>query len=128
MTGGVNWKNYVDTGPGTEMAIKTDLSIREFDPTLISNLNFSDPEAFKALICPLGLEELRAVVRYEVLNLQTLVIAARHNQILLDTCQRQISEIELFAKGFLVTAPSYDIIGKLHGQNLFDGNLKRLPD
>jgi hypothetical protein len=79
MTGGVNWKNFVDTGPGTEMSIKSDLSIREFDPTLISNLNFSDPEAFKALICPLGLEELRAVVRYEILNLHALVIAVRHN-------------------------------------------------
>jgi hypothetical protein len=69
MTGGTNWRNFVDTGPGTETAVPSELSIKEFDPTLTSILNFADPEAFKALVCPLGLEELRAVVLYEVMNL-----------------------------------------------------------
>lgn len=59
--------------------IPTELSIKEFDPTLTATLNFSDPEAFKALVCPLGLEELRAVVMYEVMNLHGLVVAVRHN-------------------------------------------------
>lgn len=36
--------------------------------------------------------------------------------------------MELFAKGFLVSAPCYDIISKLEGYNLFDANLKRLPE
>ena len=49
--------------------MQSELSIKEFDPTLLANLNFSDPEAFKALVCPLGLEELRCVVRYELVNL-----------------------------------------------------------
>jgi len=115
MTGGVNWRNFVDTGPGNETAIPTELSIKEFDPTLTSILNFADPEAFKALVCPLGLEELRAVVLYEVMNLHGLVVAVRHNQIILDTCQRQMSELELFGKGFLVSSPSYDIVSKLEG-------------
>jgi hypothetical protein len=79
MSGGINWKNYVDTGPGNDLGIPTELSIKEFDPSLISILNFADPEAFKALICPLGLEELRAVVLYEVMNLHGLVVAVRHN-------------------------------------------------
>ena len=65
--------------------IDTELAIKEFDPTLASALNFSNPEAFKALVCPLGLEELRTVVRYELLNLQMLIVATRHNQVLLDT-------------------------------------------
>lgn len=62
-----------------ETIVNTELSVKEFDPTLTAVLNFADPEAFKALVCPLGLEELRAVVRYELLNLHMLVVAVRHN-------------------------------------------------
>lgn len=47
-------------------------------------INFSDPEAFKALLTPLGLEELRVVYRYELTNLNLLVTAVRTNQTLLD--------------------------------------------
>ncbi len=69
LSGGENWRNFVDTGPGIETITNTELSIKEFDPTLTAVMNFADPEAFKALVCPLGVEELRAVVRYELLNL-----------------------------------------------------------
>ena len=62
LSGGENWKNYVDEGPGMETYADTELAIKEFDPTLTAVMNFADPEAFKALICPLGLEELRTVV------------------------------------------------------------------
>ena len=62
-----------------ETFVNTELSIKEFDPSLCAVLNFADPEAFKALVCPLGLEELRAVVRYELIHLHMLVIAVRHN-------------------------------------------------
>jgi hypothetical protein len=82
------WKNYVDTGPGFETCLKTELSVKEFDPSLTAVMNFSDPEAFKAIVCPLGLEEFRAVVRYELLNLQMFVTAVRHNQIMLDNSLR----------------------------------------
>lgn len=46
---------------------------------------------------------------------------------LLDTPMRQLAEIAFFEKGDLVTAPSWDILGKLHGTNLFESNLKRMP-
>jgi hypothetical protein len=49
--------------------VKTELAIREFDPTMTSLLNFGDPEAFKCLLCPMGLEEMRICVRYELVNL-----------------------------------------------------------
>ena len=55
------------------------LAISEFDPTMISCVNFSDPEAFKALLCPLGLEELRCVYRYELMNLNLLITAVKTN-------------------------------------------------
>ena len=84
LSGGENWKNFVDTVPGMETIINTELAIKEFDPSLTAVCNFANPEAFKALVCPLGLEELRCVVHYELSNLQTLIVAVRHNQILLD--------------------------------------------
>lgn len=46
----------------------------------------------------------------------------------MDNCLRQIAELELFDKGFLVSAPVNDIKGKLKDQNLFENNLKRLPE
>ena len=69
LSGGEDWTNFVDTGPGMNTFVKTELSVKEFDPSLTSILNFADPDAFKALVCPLGLEELRVVVRYELMNL-----------------------------------------------------------
>ena len=45
------------------------LAINEFDKALRSSLNFSDSESVKALTLPFGLEELRAVVAYEQMNL-----------------------------------------------------------
>ena len=60
----------------------------EFDPSMIACLNFADPEAFKALLCPLGLEELRVVYRYELTNLNLLIVGVRTNQVLLDNLQR----------------------------------------
>lgn len=55
-----------------------------------------DPECFKANILPLGLEELRCVVQYEIVNLQALIVGVRTNQALLDNAQRQLCEVEFF--------------------------------
>ena len=45
----------------------------------------------------------------------------------MDTPLRQIAEIDLFEKGYLVTSPAWDMLSKLHGNNLHEGNLKKLP-
>lgn len=34
----------------------------------------------------------------------------------------------LFEKGFLVSAPAWDILSKMTGANLFEPNLKKLPE
>ena len=73
------WTNFVDTGPGLKPNYATSLAISEFDPSLLACLNFADPEAFKALLCPLGLEELRIIFRYEQINLNLLITAVRTN-------------------------------------------------
>lgn len=86
LSGGDNWYNFVDEGPGHNQTVQLDLSIKEFDPSMFALINFGDQEAFKGLICPLGIEELRMVVRYELMNLQALILGVRHNQILIDNC------------------------------------------
>lgn len=72
---------------------------------MIACLNFADPEAFKALLCPLGLEELRLVYRYELMNLNMLIVAVRTNQILLDNMQRQLAEMDLLTDAIAVSNP-----------------------
>ena len=74
--------NFVNDGPATETEV--DLAINEFDSSLRSTIDFSEAECIKALMLPLGLEELRIVVQYEMVNLQALIVATRTNQILLD--------------------------------------------
>jgi hypothetical protein len=69
--------NFVDEGQGSGVDIE--LAVNEFDPTLRSHINFSDPDSFKSMICPIGLEEFRAVVFYQLMNLQSLIVATRTN-------------------------------------------------
>ena len=113
LSGGGNstapWKNFVDSGPGLTTTVPTTYSIKEFDPSLTTCLNFTDPEAFKAMICPLGLEELRVAVRYELVNLFLLIVAVRTNQVMLDNGQRMLSEMDLLCKGYSVSNPVNEV-------------------
>jgi hypothetical protein len=120
-----NFVDFIEDGPAQEVDIR--LSIEEFDHKLRSSINFTDPECFKALILPLGLEEMRVVVQYEVVNLQLLIMATKSNQILLDNCQRKMCEIEFFEQGFCVANPVMNLFELLQGTNLLDHNLKKLP-
>jgi|LauGreDrversion4_2_1035121.scaffolds.fasta_scaffold58130_2 hypothetical protein len=55
-----------------------------------------------------------------------LIVATRHNQVLLDTSQRQLKEIELFEKKYLVSAPSLDLESKLTAEALYDQSISKL--
>jgi hypothetical protein len=54
---GENFIDFVEDGPGDD--VKINIAINEFDPKLRSALNFMDPECVKAMMLPMGLEELR---------------------------------------------------------------------
>ena len=54
--------NYIDHGPSHMEDIG--LSIKEFDPILLSNLNFRHPDTFKLNILTAGLEEIRGILQY----------------------------------------------------------------
>lgn len=115
--------NFVDEGPAS--GIEIPLAINEFDPTLRNHINFSDPDSFKMLICPMGLEELRVTLLYELMNLQTLIVAVKTNQMLLDNPMRQVAEIEMFMKGFILPNPTFNYYSRIVGSNLSEYNLKK---
>lgn len=73
--------------------VDTYLAITEFDKSLISCINFRDPLCFKTMLTSCGLEELRAVVHYQIMHMQVLTVAVRTNQELLDPCIKPLTEL-----------------------------------
>ena len=57
--------NFVDYNDGSKLDI--DLAFVEFDNTLKANLDFRSQDCIKALMTNLGIEELRAVTRYQLM-------------------------------------------------------------
>ena len=110
---GENHVNFVDEGPGSH--VPSTLAIDEFDPSLRSHINFADPDSFKMMISPMGLEELRVCLIYQLANLQTLIVATKTNQILMDNCLREIAEIDLFIQGQALPNPTYNYFARLQG-------------
>jgi hypothetical protein len=122
--GDKNYVNFVDEGPGSGNEVP--LAINEFDPSLRSHLNFSDPDSFKMMICPTGLEELRVTLLYELMNLQTLIVATKTNQGLMDNSLRQIAEIDMFQKNLWGLAnPTYNYYARIQGSGVTENGLKK---
>jgi hypothetical protein len=71
------------------------LAIKELDPTLLSNLNFRNPDAFKIMVTNSGLEELRLILHYQTMHKHALVVATRANQAVMDPHLRVQSELEM---------------------------------
>jgi hypothetical protein len=122
--GDKNYVNFVDEGPGS--GIEVPFAINEFDPSLRSHLNFSDPDSFKMMICPTGLEELRVTLLYELMNLQTLIVATKTNQGLMDNSLRQIAEIDMFQKNLWgLGNPTYNYYARIQGSGVTENGLKK---
>ena len=58
--------NMIDYNDG--MMQEFDLAFREFDSSLKANLDFRSDSCIKALMTDLGLEELRAVLHYQIMQ------------------------------------------------------------
>lgn len=58
--------NLVDLNDGSNLDL--DLAAREFDGTLKAGLDFRSESCVKALMTDLGVEELRAVVHYQLMQ------------------------------------------------------------
>lgn len=68
----------------------------EFDPVFLSNFNFRNPDTFKINITTSGLEEVRAVLQYQLLHKHALIIATRLNSLIIDSYDRAQSEFNIF--------------------------------
>ena len=101
--------NYFDEG--TSHTVEIGLAAREFDPCLLSNFNFRNPDTFKLNITDAGLEEVRAVLMYQLLQKNLLVVATRMNQLLIDSSLKALSEINLLQKLAVATPNStFDVV------------------
>jgi hypothetical protein len=88
--------NFLDHGPAHQESIG--LAIREFDPVLLSNFNFRNPDSFKYNILTSGLEEVRAILHYQLLQKHLLIVATRINALLIDSSVRALAELSLLEK------------------------------
>lgn len=88
-----NQLNFIDDGPASMLDIE--LAINEVDKTCASNLNFRNPDAFKMMTTRSGLEEIRLVLHYQMMQKQALIVATRINQAILDTHMRAYREISV---------------------------------
>jgi hypothetical protein len=88
----------------------------------------TDPESFKLLILPQGLEEFRAVVQYECMNLQALIVGVRTNQMLIDNSQRKLEEVKFLEEGFTVANPAFNLWEKLQSRvQMSEQNIRKIP-
>lgn len=67
--------DYVNDGPGAHLQIE--LAVKDFDPALLSNFNFRNPDGLVLNMFTSGLEEVRAVLQYQIMQKHLLIIAIR---------------------------------------------------
>jgi hypothetical protein len=77
--------NLVDLNDGSKLSPEQmDIAVMEFDATLGASLDFRSESCLKALMTDLGVEELRAVVHYQLMQKQLLTVGVLRNQALMD--------------------------------------------
>ena len=69
------------------------LSFMEFDEELRANLDLKSESCIKALMTDLGVEEMRAILHYQVMQQQLLTAAVLTNQALIDGPYRGVIEL-----------------------------------
>ena len=72
-----DYANLVDMNDGKNKHFK--LSFMEFDEELRANLDLKSESCIKALMTDLGVEEMRAILHYQVMQQQLLKIAVISN-------------------------------------------------
>ena len=61
-----NELNFFDDGPAS--VVEVELAINEIDPAIASNMNFRSADAFKIMCTNSGLEEVRLVLHYQIMQ------------------------------------------------------------
>ena len=92
--------NIVDANPGLNKEFG--LPFTEFDSTLQINLDFKNLSCIQSLMTDLGVEELRSILKYQVMHQQLLTVAVMTNQFILDAPSQGLKEVELLEKNIVV--------------------------
>jgi hypothetical protein len=87
--------NIIDMNDGRKLEDKVDIDFMEFDSTLCANLDFKSESCIKALFLDLGVEELRAILHYQVMQQHLFTVAVKINQFLMDGPQQGLVELDL---------------------------------
>ena len=96
--------NIVDSNHGKNKVF--DLPFMEFDNALAINLDLKSESCIKALMTDLGVEELRAILHYQIMHQQLLTVATLTNQLLIDGPLKGLTEVDLLeSKGIVVPNP-----------------------
>ena len=93
------------------------MAIKEFDPCFLSNFNFRNPDTFKLNITDAGIEEVRSVLMYQLLQKHLLVIATRLNQLLIDSSSKALSELNLLNEVGIATPNSTFDVNSVFSKN-----------
>lgn len=75
-----------------------DLAFKEFDYSLRANMDFRSESCVKALMTELGVEELRAVLHYQMMQMQLLQVGVMVNQVIMDGSLKAYSELDFLAR------------------------------
>jgi hypothetical protein len=95
--------NFVDKNDGSKLELG--LAALEFDASIGANFDFKSESCVKALMMSLGVEELRAVVHYQLMQKQLLAIAVLRNQAVTDGTLQGLEELELLKRKPALTVP-----------------------
>ena len=96
-----------------------ELAVREFDSRLLTNFNFRNPDSFRINLFDSGLEEVRAILSYQLLHKHALIVATRLNQLAIDTYERSQTELTILSKHkILLPNKVIDPMRVLDGSNL----------
>lgn len=90
--------NIVDNNDGIKLQDQLGLAFMEFDASLSAILDFKSESCIKTLFLDLGVQELRAILHYQVMQQHLLTIGVKTNQYLIDGPQQGLTELELIKK------------------------------
>jgi hypothetical protein len=109
-----DYANLVDMNDGKSKSFK--LPFMEFDEELRANLDLKSQTCIQALMTDLGVEEMRAILHYQIMQQKLLTVAVMNNQALIDGPQKGIVELQLLAKTISVPNSTIDLTD---GSSLF---------
>jgi hypothetical protein len=92
-------------------------------------MNFKHPDSFQLSILTSGLEEVRAVLAYQLMQKHLLIVACHTTQLMIDQHKRAISEIDLLRDHKISVPNPMESVNSFYSGNNHDNiSTKHLDD